>query len=840
MTDSPQADGNEALLTLIGMARQEIADALVGFSEQTADDFRQLCASHLENLVWASSQAGQDDLYLVAEAVLSWIGDQELSFSAQRGADFLNWLADTVRYLESGDDAGGIGLLLRPLPDDTQAALGAILGVGELADELTGMTGSPVSESPAPGAEPENEIDIWGVEADGDSEDWVSEAGLDSAEAIDDIDIDTDNILGMLAYELREVSPQLAEMAQTIATANNDEALTAAAAAYWEIVGRVASVAGELELEGLTMICQFVEENLVLVTGLQPVRRADSLELLQHWPRVVIEHLLNPDDDARCIAVIDYLENQNWPQPLLYSNLRALIEGLTQAARVSNGLPQAELREIEATAEDVSLEMSGDASPELIDAFFAESPAHAETFSSLMVAIGDGEDVQTNVEAAQRIVHTLKGSGNLVGVKGVANLAHHVEDIFDYIARHKISPPEALANTLQEAADTIEAMIESLQGMAPPPDDALRVLQDVLDWANRIDSGQMRHEDFSEPASPAVSSGVRVPPAEESSGADGMAERRASREQDGAAAASGVDSVRVPLKLLDNIFRIVSETAITSGQIQERLNRLEADEKLIRHNDSSMQQLRYELENLVSIRAMASRHRGSAADGSGDFDPLEMDEYDEFYGATHAYIESVADSREILRGFSGEVNELDALFLEQQRLNKELQQMVMTTRMVPVSNIASRLQRTLRQVCRSTEKLAKLSIVGQDLMLDGDVLNRLADPLMHMLRNAVDHGIESSELREAGGKSPQGSIVLSFEQQGNNVVVTCSDDGGGLDYDRIRNTARRRHGRGAQYHPVSKRQYGYRRIGRGRNADHDAPADYAADQSLFTGRRWQG
>ncbi|MDH3759711.1 MAG: response regulator [Gammaproteobacteria bacterium] len=788
MTDSPQADGNEALLTLIGMARQEIADALVGFSAQTADDFRQLCANHLENVVWASSQAGQDDLYLVAEAVLSQVGDQGLSFSAQRGSEFLNWLANTVQYLESGDDAGGIGLLLRPLPDDTQAALGAILGVSDADDDLTGVKNSIASEPPAPCAEPVNEIDIWGVEAGVDSDDGASEAAIDIAEATDDADIDTDNILGMLAYELREVSPQLAEMAQTIAIADSDDALTAAAAAYWEIVSRVASVAEELELEGLTMICQFIEENLVLVTGMDPARRAVSLELLQHWPRVVIAHLLNPDDDARCIAVIDYLENQNWPQPLLYSNLRALIDGLTQAARISSGLPQTELREIEATADDVSLEMSTDASPELIDAFFAESPAHAEAFSRLMVAIGDGEDVEANVEAAQRIVHTLKGSGNLVGVKGVANLAHHVEDIFDYIARHKISPPEPLANTLQEAADTIEAMIESLQGVAPPPDDALRVLQDVLDWANRIDSGQVRHEDFSE-AAPAVASGLSLPPAEEGADTDGMTERRANRVQDGAAAAGGVESVRVPLKLLDNIFRIVSETAITSGQIQERLNRLEADEKLIRHNDSSMQQLRYELENLVSIRAMASRHRGSATDGSGDFDPLEMDEYDEFYGATHAYIESVADSREILRGFSGEVNELDALFLEQQRLNKELQQMVMTTRMVPVSNIASRLQRTLRQVCRSTDKLAQLSIVGQDLMLDGDVLNKLADPLMHMLRNAVDHGIESSELREAGGKSPQGSIVLSFEQQGNNVVVSCSDDGGGLDYERIRNTA---------------------------------------------------
>ena len=204
---------------------------------------------------------------------------------------------------------------------------------------------------------------------------------------------------------------------------------------------------------------------------------------------------------------------------------------------------------------------------------------------------------------------------------------------------------------------------------------------------------------------------------------------------------------------------------------------------------------------MVSIRAMASRHRGSALDGSGDFDPLEMDEYDEFYGATHAYIESVADSREILRGFSGEVLELDALFLEQQRLNKELQQLVLTTRMVPVSTIASRLQRTLRQVCRATGKSAELSIIGQDLMLDGDVLNKLADPLMHMLRNAVDHGIESEQARQAAGKPGCGQVRLRFQQEGNNVVVRCSDDGAGLDYDRIRQIALERGLLAAQEQP---------------------------------------
>lgn len=204
----------------------------------------------------------------------------------------------------------------------------------------------------------------------------------------------------------------------------------------------------------------------------------------------------------------------------------------------------------------------------------------------------------------------------------------------------------------------------------------------------------------------------------------------------------------------------------------------------------ALQQRRYELENLVSVRGMAARHRrASNADGDTGFDPLEMDEYDEFYGVTHSYIEGVADSREILRGVNGEVAELNSLFLLQQRLNKELQQLVMTTRMVPVSNISARLQRAVRQASRTTGKNVELEIVGEDLLLDGEVLNTLTDSLMHMLRNAVDHSIENSRTRVDGGKSEIGKITLSFVQEGNNVVVSCIDDGSGLDYDGIREKA---------------------------------------------------
>jgi len=240
------------------------------------------------------------------------------------------------------------------------------------------------------------------------------------------------------------------------------------------------------------------------------------------------------------------------------------------------------------------------------------------------------------------------------------------------------------------------------------------------------------------------------------------------------------------------MFRVVSETAIAIGQIQEHLNRLDKSDKSIRKNDRELQQRRYELENLVSIRGMAAKHRITAADNGSDFDPLEMDVYDEFYGSTHAYIEGVADSRHILREFTSEVSELRTLFLLQQRLNKELQEVIMTTRMVPVGTISARLQRTVRQVCRATGKQAELLVSGEELLLDGDVLNKLADPLMHMLRNAVDHGIETAEERMVDGKPEIGRITLSFRQQGNSVVVDCADDGIGLNYDRIRNTAVKR------------------------------------------------
>lgn len=609
-----------------------------------------------------------------------------------------------------------------------------------------------------------------------------------------DNDFGDDSLLGILASELKEVSPQLSELALTLANTEDTGELIEAIGAYQEVVYRVAAVSEGLGLHGLVLVADFVGKNALQMAELALADRANCVEVLQGWPDVIINHLTQPKDDTLCHAVVDYLEKDNWPQPLPYRDVRDLIEGLTKELEMT-GDYEVETRETEAKAEDVSLEMSEDASPMLIEAFFAESPGHAEKFSTLVESIANGEDIQNNVEAAQRIAHTLKGSGNLVGTKGIASLSHHIEDIFEYIARHKITPPAALAHTMQEAADTIEVMLEYLQGLAPQPEEAQRVLQDVLDWANRIDKGDLRQQDFGKQAEPEQMPGENI----EYQRTSDTLSRRASdvprRESDATDVPpiAQAEAVRVPTTALDNIFRIVGETAIAIGQIQNHLKRLEDGNKQVRKNDVALQQRRFELENLVSIRGVAAQHRSIAvAGGDSGFDPLEMDEYDEFYGATHAYIEGVTDSREILNAINHQVSGLHELFLLQQRLNKELQQVVMASRMVPVSNLSARLQRAVRQVCRATSKQAELTIVGEGLLIDGEVLNKLADPLMHMIRNAVDHSIENSDARLGEGKSEKGNISLSFQQEGSSVVVDCTDDGRGLDYGRIREIAVKR------------------------------------------------
>jgi two-component system chemotaxis sensor kinase CheA len=140
----------------------------------------------------------------------------------------------------------------------------------------------------------------------------------------------------------------------------------------------------------------------------------------------------------------------------------------------------------------------------------------------------------------------------------------------------------------------------------------------------------------------------------------------------------------------------------------------------------------------------------------------------------------VTGGREVLESHHG----LEALFLE-------LQELVMKIRMVPVGPTFHRFARSVRDTARKSGKLARMLIVGEDVEVDTTILEHIHDPLMHMVRNSVDHGLESPELRRAAGKDPSGKIVLKAFHDSGSIVIEISDDGAGLDHERILQHARK-------------------------------------------------
>jgi chemosensory pili system protein ChpA (sensor histidine kinase/response regulator) len=137
----------------------------------------------------------------------------------------------------------------------------------------------------------------------------------------------------------------------------------------------------------------------------------------------------------------------------------------------------------------------------------------------------------------------------------------------------------------------------------------------------------------------------------------------------------------------------------------------------------------------------------------------------------------------------GHLNDLDKILMNKERLNGDTQEAVVSMRMVPVKTIFPRLQRSVRQTCRLNGKQVELHLTGGDIMMDSEALNSLVDPIMHLLRNAIDHGIEEREAREHSGKVEGGNVHLDFLRDGSNILIRCKDDGHGLDFEAIRHKA---------------------------------------------------
>ncbi len=586
-------------------------------------------------------------------------------------------------------------------------------------------------------------------------------------------------MLRILEEELRPLEAEF-DAAVAGATEGTDDERLAGLAELLDFLDRIKITVESVGLGALASLLSQLSWQLVsLPAGVTGRHR----ELLQLVPPRIAAYLAAPHDGTACSAVAALLGDRAWPAPAGGEALAAWEEALARVEIAEATAALTPARPTRATAEDVSLEIPAEVNAELLDGLLQELPIQVAALTSALANITGGKGTMKDAEQAMRAAHTLKGAANTVGIPGIANLTHHLEDILVALIEAERQPQGPLAGVLTDAGDCLEAMGEFLQGLGPAPGDAQSVLQAVLDWANRIDTEGLTALAATAPAPAGPQAGQEE--AEQAPAA--VAEER--RPQP-----SPEHSVRVPAPLIDELLSLAGETLTSNSQLQEHLRSTVIQNEALHRQHQLIHRLLGELENLVDIRGTASQQQASRQQAvQGDsFDALEFEHYNELQTISRQLMEAATDAREMSLQTEEQLSALEEVLGEQQRLQMANQHALLRTRMMPVSAVVARLQRSVRQTGRLLDKAVRFTVKGEHTNIDTHVLNDLMDPLMHMLRNAVDHGIERPEVRAAAGKPAEGHIELSFAREGNTLAVRCRDDGAGLDYEAIRRIAESR------------------------------------------------
>lgn len=406
------------------------------------------------------------------------------------------------------------------------------------------------------------------------------------------------------------------------------------------------------------------------------------------------------------------------------------------------------------------------------------------------------------VASLQRELHTLKGGARMVGITAISDLSHALESLLTAVVDGWVTVSKRLFDVLQRSVDSLSGMLE-LAREHRPLEPAVELMAELA----HVQSGPGA-DLIGEQEQPAEPEGLQEregflaleeAPVQEpetvvhveagrAASSEQVEETPPAQEERRAVSRMQHELVRVRADLLDNLVNHAGEVSIYRSRLEQqvgglRFNLTELDQTVSRLRD---QLRRLELETESQILA---RHERDAAWHREDFDPLELDRYSQLQQLSRALTESASDLGSIQGLLENTTREAATLLLQQSRVNTELQEGLMRTRMVPFAGLAGRLRRIVRQSCQELGKQAELRLVGTEGEMDRTVLDRIVAPLEHMLRNAVSHGIEMPAVRAAAGKAETGSITLSLARDGGEVVIQVSDDGGGINPPAIRRKA---------------------------------------------------
>ena len=521
-------------------------------------------------------------------------------------------------------------------------------------------------------------------------------------------------------------------------------------------VESIKEAAAILNFDQVAQVCAELEQNLALLVGSkEPLSDENSRRLLDKLTE--LEILLanihfSMEDSPESMA--EFVE-ESFENLQLNPSSDEIVETLT---------------ENEESGEEFEID------EEMLEIFTLESEDIVRGINANLEILEKTPNSREALLEIRRNAHTLKGSAGIVGLKQLSNLAHRVEDLLDYLAENDLESSEQIFELLLTSTDCFEAL-----GNGENSDQLTKKIARIYQNFDEVMASLVKVETHA------------VTQAQESNSQPAEAQNLESNSK--SALPNPRSVVRVSLEKLDDLVNIVSGLIISRSVFEQRLADFDRQIEELHHSTIRLQRSTNKLEtDSITDSGFRTANSGFRTPrlstlNSQLFDALEFDRYTEFHQTTRELIETTTDTSAISSELYNLKANLELLFDSQRRLIEEMQDKLLRLRMVTFGSLSARLHRTARVVCEEEDKSAELSIEGESLEVDTQILDSLIEPLLHLLRNAVAHGIEPPETRRMLGKSEQGKISLRLTSEGTHIVLTVGDDGRGISVSALKNKA---------------------------------------------------
>jgi len=447
---------------------------------------------------------------------------------------------------------------------------------------------------------------------------------------------------------------------------------------------------------------------------------------------------------------------------------------------------------------------SGEYGEEATEIFRMEAEEHLQTISMHVAALEQEPTNRELIQGVRRATHTLKGAAAMMGFRAIADIAHISEDLLDSIMEGTTAITPAVLSLILDTAEMLDVLITG------------RGESDVAGENAKVQVLRVRYADILGSQQAAGSTERDIAADEDvDEAAESMMTGTLGGTQFGDAssrqAVRGDLSVRVRLQKLDELVNLFGELLVNRTILEERIERLV---RLVADTGVSSNRLRdvgqklesrFEAATLPSGRTVQVLPGMGQAPGNGfapngnksraeashlaEFDELEFDRYTEFHQLTRGLSEGISDMTTLSTEMEAVIRDCESVFSRENRLSTTFQDRLMKARLVPLSMITPRLYRAAQAVALKQGKDFEFMLEGQETEVDRAVYEEIAGPLLHLMRNAISHAIETPELRQQKGKAPSGQIKLSAGYEGNQVYITVRDDGAGIDPELIRRSA---------------------------------------------------